>query len=140
MPDLRIRSLTLPAAELGPPNPLPPLASPTAKRQPINVHHNVPARARERLGYGCDTSILPYRIQDQYNRQRQPRAFATIVLENDFLLATFLPELGGRLYSLLHKPSGRNLLYSNRVFQPANLATRNAWFSGGVEWNCSIPG
>ena len=140
MPDLRLETLTLPAASLGPPNPLPPLTSPTVKYTPINMHQNVPARVRKHIGYGCDVGVLPYRVQDQYNRERQPREFLTIVFENDHLHATFLPELGGRLYSLIHKSTSRNLLYSNPVFQPANLAVRNAWFSGGVEFNCSIPG
>ena len=68
---------------------------------------------------------------DVYKRQ---------VLENDILRATFLLELGGRLWSLLHKPSGRELLAVNPVFQAANLAIRNAWFSGGVEWNIGFVG
>jgi hypothetical protein len=63
-----------------------------------------------------------------------------VVLQNDYLTATFLPELGGRLISLFHRPSGRELLAKNPVFQPANLALRNAWFSGGIEWNAGQPG
>ena len=69
-----------------------------------------------------------------------PGTFAAAVLENETLRATFLLELGGRLWSLYHKPSGRELLSVNPVFQPANLAIRNAWFSGGVEWNIGIIG
>jgi tetratricopeptide (TPR) repeat protein len=61
--------------------------------------------------------------------------FRSVVLENEFLTATFLPELGGRLTSLLYRPLNRELLHRNPVFQPANLAIRNAWFSGGIEWN-----
>jgi hypothetical protein len=61
--------------------------------------------------------------------------FAAVVLENELLRATFLPELGGRLVSLFDKRDGRELLSRNPVFQPANLAIRNAWFSGGIEWN-----
>ena len=74
-------------------------------------------------------------MQDRYGRQRQPRDFQAIVIENENLKATFLPELGGRLMSLFHKPTNRELLFSNPVFQPANLATRDAWFAGGIEWN-----
>jgi hypothetical protein len=44
------------------------------------------------------------------------------------------------LWSLVHKPSGRELLEVNPVFQLANLAIRNAWFSGGVEWNIGTIG
>ena len=32
------------------------------------------------------------------------------------------------------------MLSVNPVFQPANLALRNAWFSGGVEWNIGTIG
>jgi len=62
------------------------------------------------------------------------------VLENEALRASFFLELGGRMWSLVHKPSGRELLEANPIFQPANLAIRNAWFSGGVEWNIGLRG
>ena len=65
----------------------------------------------------------------------EPLLMPGVRLGNEILKATFLPELGGRLISLLHKPLGRELLNRNPVFQPANLAIRNAWFSGGIEWN-----
>ena len=49
--------------------------------------------------------------------------------------ATFLPELGGRLYSLFDKENQRELLFTNPILQFANLSILNAWFSGGIEWN-----
>ena len=51
---------------------------------------------------------------------------AQLVLENDKLIATFLPEQGGRLWSLKNKATGKEVLYKNPVFQPANLGIRNA--------------
>ncbi len=62
------------------------------------------------------------------------------MLENDVLRATFLLGFGGRLWSLIHRPSGWELLFRNKVFQPANLGLRNAWFAGGVEWNIGATG
>jgi Domain of unknown function (DUF5107) len=47
---------------------------------------------------------------------------------------------GGRLWSLVHKPTGRELLHRNPNFWPANLALRNAWVAGGVEWNLGTIG
>ena len=38
------------------------------------------------------------------------------------------------------RQADRQLLYVNPVLQPANLALRNAWFSGGVEWNIGTRG
>ena len=56
------------------------------------------------------------------------------------LRATVALDLGGRLLSLYDRRADRQLLYSNPVVQPANLALRNAWFSGGVEWNIGTRG
>ncbi|MEP7240581.1 MAG: DUF5107 domain-containing protein [Devosia sp.] len=36
--------------------------------------------------------------------------------------------------------TGRDLVFRNPVFQPANLGSLNAWFSGGIEWNGLTPG
>ena len=92
------------------------------------------------VGKGGIRTLLPYTQQDNYTRDRKPRQFHAAILENDKLKAVFLPELGGRLWSLYHKGLQRELLYVNPVFQPANLALRNAWFSGGVEFNLGIRG
>nr|WP_239062924.1 DUF5107 domain-containing protein [Streptomyces sp. SID13031] len=85
-------------------------------------------------------TTLPALDQDGYDRKLVERALPSLVLENDHLRATILPSLGGRLYSLVHKESGEELLYRNPVLQPANLALRNAWFAGGVEWNLGSTG
>ncbi len=87
--------------------------------------------------YGHETGdrFLPYTMQDLYSREREMVSLKTIVMENDHIKAIFLPEYGMRLYSLYSKKEGRELLYVNPVFQLANLSIRNAWFSGGIEWN-----
>lgn len=83
---------------------------------------------------------MPYRMLDAYGRDLSPKSHRVAILESDRLRAIFLLDLGGRLWSLVHKPTGRELLYVNPVFQPANFAIRNAWISGGVEWNAGIFG
>lgn len=91
----------------------------------------------EKPGFGVETGfrVLPYRMQDLYEAVLAERDVPAIVLENDRLRATFLPTLGGRLYSLEDKQDGRELLFCNPVIKLGNLALRNAWFSGGIEWN-----
>lgn len=84
--------------------------------------------------------ILPYTMQDEYDRLRRPGVMETICLENEHLRAVFYPDYGGRMASLFDKDNGRELLFDNPVFQPANLALRNAWFSGGIEWNYPVFG
>ncbi len=138
--ELRIETWTMPAADLGPDNPLPPLRAVQDVHQSDLGDDAIPADMRRNMAYGHITTLLPYTLQDGYDRQHRPRDFRVAVLENEVLRATFLLELGGRLWSLFHKPSGRELLSVNPVFQPANLALRNAWFSGGVEWNIGTIG
>lgn len=131
--------LVLPAAALGPESPLPPLPGTTDVHATISSE-GVPEEVARDLGYGFPPCLLPYRVQDGYDRHRAPQEFPSLVLQNEVLRAVFLPGLGGRLASLTHLPTGRELLYRNPVFQPANLALRNAWFSGGVEWNLGTTG
>jgi hypothetical protein len=140
MSELRIDSWSMPAADLGPENPLPPLGSGRDLHGRIEASPDIPEEMLRNMGYGQVPSILPYTLQDGYTRHRHVRSFRVAVLENEILRATFLLEMGGRLWSLVHKPSGRELLEVNPVFQPANLALRNAWFSGGVEWNIGLTG
>lgn len=84
--------------------------------------------------------ILPYNKQDRYGHKKEAMQLTTIVMENESLRAQFLPQYGGRLYSLRNQKTKEELLFRNCVMQPANLAIRNAWFSGGIEWNIGYPG
>jgi len=140
MSEIRLEPLTMPAANLGPENPLPPILAAADVHAGSKIDASVSPEDRDFLGWGNPPGLLPYRLQDGYDRNRSPRTFNVVVLENEYLRATFFPELGGRLWSLAHKATGRELLARNPVFQPANLALRNAWFSGGVEWNLGWTG
>ncbi|MFD4689964.1 DUF5107 domain-containing protein [Streptomyces sp. NPDC058463] len=133
--------LTLPAARTGPENPL-------AALRPLDEMHAVSSRERDglprdmarQLGHEPLRTVLPVRILDGYGRDRTPTALDAIVIENDRLRATVLPGLGGRIHSLHHKPTGRELVYRNPVLQPADFALNGAWFSGGIEWNIGATG
>ncbi|NGO71912.1 DUF5107 domain-containing protein, partial [Streptomyces boncukensis] len=144
---VRRSTVTLPVAPLGPENPLPALL-------PLDEAHGpdvlgalteaeraaLPPGMARRTGYAPLRSVLPVRLRDSFGRTRVPGALDTLVLENDRLRATVLPGLGGRIASLHHKPTRRELLYVNPVFQPADFALNGAWFSGGIEWNIGATG
>ena len=89
-------------------------------------------------GYGRRKNSFPYNHYLSYTRTLSPKKFKTAVLENQYIKAVFLPELGGTLWELYDKKTGKNLLYTNDVIRYSNLAICNAWFSGGVEWNINI--
>ncbi len=134
MTELRLEGDTLPGATLGEESPLPIFRDRVTDRR-VALREPVPDEMWAYLGWQTGNRVLPYRLQDRYTRDRRPLTLPAIVLENEFLRATFWPSLGGRMVSLVAKPQQRELLYRNPVFQPANLALRNAWFAGGVEWN-----
>lgn len=92
------------------------------------------------VNYGMVEYGFPYKAQDNYTRKLQDREQITVVLENEYLKATFLPQFGGKLHSLFDKVANKELLFVNSVVRPCHLGVRNAWMSGGVEWNCGYVG
>ena len=112
-------------------NPLPAFR---ARKFAVSKHtEDFPETLKEGLAHVAKP--LPYLVQDRYSRRREVLKLKSFVLENEYLIARFLPEYGGRLHSLYDKKAGRDLLFTNPVIQPGNLAIRNAWLSGGIEWN-----
>lgn len=134
-----LNELSMPVAALGPENPLPPLAGLGLVTIPVDLSAADPEMACN-LAYGRPVTLLPYTVQDGYSRNLVDTRVRTAVVENEILRAEFLLDYGGRMWSLRHKPSGRELLHRNPILQPANLALRNAWFAGGVEWNLGTTG
>lgn len=127
-------------ANLGEMSCLPDIKNDDYIRAKLTVLPEVSPDESQHIGKGMIPTLLPYQIQSGYDRERKILEFDAAILENEYLKATFVTELGGRLWSLYDKKEERELLYANDVFQPGNLALRNAWFSGGVEWNVGIKG
>lgn len=130
----------MPGANLGIPNPLPDIKNQPDSHSAVTCDESVPAEDAKYVGWGGIHTILPYLIQDGYDRDKQLREYEAVILENDYIKAEFIPSFGGRLWSLYDKENKRHLLHRNPVFQPCNLAVRNAWISGGVEWNLGMTG
>jgi len=56
------------------------------------------------------------------------RTFKTYVLENRYLKATLVPEFGGRIVSLIYKPTGREQLYRTQVGVPYGMKAGNFYY------------
>src|SRR5262245_4560732 len=103
--------LTLPTYELGPADPNPPLFG--TRRRPV----------------------YPYPMLDTLTNRKVDKSYKAVFLENEYLRVTVLPELGGKLYAIYDKTTGRDVLYTNHVVKYAMVGIRGAWTSGGIEWN-----
>jgi hypothetical protein len=63
--------------------------------------------------------------------------YHTLVVENEYLKLTFLPEIGGRLYEVVYKPTGHRETYRNPVLKPSPWGPpEQGWWlaAGGIEW------
>jgi hypothetical protein len=83
-----------------------------------------------------DDPVYPYpRLEHGSVSSPQPRSYRALVLENDYVALTILPELGGRIYRWVDKATGRRLLYENPVVKPTQWGYRGWWLAaGGIEW------
>ena len=132
-------TLRLPAAELGPPSPLPAFAGLQRLPDPA-LSADLPDDLRARMAYGRLASPLPYAIQNGYGRTLAPRELPAIRLANDRLEASVLPGLGGRVWWLRDRRTNAELVFPNPRMQFANFGLTDAWCAGGIEWNLGSTG
>jgi tetratricopeptide (TPR) repeat protein len=85
-------------------------------------------------------NIYPYPMLDFISREKTNRTYQTVILENEYLRLTFLPELGGRIHEVIDKTTGQPMFYVNHVIKPGLIGQCGAWISGGVEWNTGPQG
>jgi len=85
-------------------------------------------------------NIYPYPMMDFLDRQKTNRTYRTVMLENEYLRITFIPELGGRIHQVVDKTTGADMFYVNKVIKPGLIGQCGAWISGGVEWNTGPQG
>jgi hypothetical protein len=98
---------------------------------------SIPTYAYEQAFYSpANDPISPYpRLDFDRVGPPSPRNYRLIVLENRYIKLTVLPQVGGRLYEAIYKPTGHNELYRNPVIKPGHFGERGWWLAaGGTEW------
>jgi len=78
--------------------------------------------------YPFTTYIMPFRPDSP-----KPRTYRAVFVENEYLKLTYLPELGGRFFSLYDKVRGREVFYRNDVIKPSHYNPRISWVQSGIE-------
>lgn len=82
----------------------------------------------------------PYFRYDGSTDEAKFTEWKTVVLENDRLHVTLLPEVGGKVWGATDKLTGEDFLYVNHVMKFRDIAMRGPWVSGGIEFNFGILG
>src|SRR5689334_4817716 len=102
---LRVTTLRASTAAIGDVDPLPLLDR--TLESPFELDPAVPAEIRSAASFGQPRSMYPYLMQNRYTRDRRPTELTCVELRNERLSARFLPQLGGRLWSLVDRATGR---------------------------------
>src|SRR5690554_45407 len=80
-------------------------------------------------------NFYPYPLKNKISDEGKEVEYDLYYLENDYFKISFLPDLGGKLYSAIDKRSGEDMFYRNPVIKPQLVGCTGAWTSGGIEFN-----
>ena len=84
--------------------------------------------------------IYPYFRYDGYTTMPEKKSWKVVELENDFLTIIIFPEIGGKIWSVIDKRSGKEMFYGNKVVKFRDISLRGPWTSGGIEFNYGVIG
>ena len=100
---------------------------PTCPFPPYNPYPNFePNRYRASYPYAKQTDLVDKPV---------PTRHRVVVLENRYVRATVLVDLGGRLFSLFDKVAGQETFMVPPTLKFQNVSNRGAWLAGGIEFN-----
>jgi len=77
--------------------------------------------------------VYPYMSYAETSNRPVPKKYRFIVLQNEYIKATICPDLGGKIYSLIHKSSGKEVLYVPDVIRYTRILPRFYFIAGGIE-------
>lgn len=82
----------------------------------------------------------PYFQYDGSSAAATTQTWTAVVMENEKVRVTILPEIGGKVWGALDKRTQREFIYFNHAVKFRNIAMRGPWCSGGIEFNFGIMG
>jgi len=82
-----------------------------------------------------DRASYPYANRTNLTGRQAPQVWRRLNLENEYLACSFLPDLGGHLYSCTDKRNGQPMFHANPSIKKALIGLRGAWVSLGIELN-----
>lgn len=77
--------------------------------------------------------VYPYMSYAETSNRPVAKKYRFVTLENEHLKVTICPDLGGKVYSMIHKPSGKEVLYVPDVVRYTRILPRFYFVAGGIE-------
>jgi hypothetical protein len=77
--------------------------------------------------------VYPYVSYCETAHRPVLQKYTFVVLENSHIKVTISPDLGGKVTSMVHKGSGKEVLYVPEVIRPTRILPRLYFVAGGIE-------
>jgi tetratricopeptide (TPR) repeat protein len=94
-----------------------------------------PMFLEKRVYQGSSGKVYPLPFTDRIAEKPIDRKWKAVWIENEFIRALVLPEIGGRIHILQDKTNGYDLIYNQPIIKPALVGLAGPWISGGIEFN-----
>ncbi len=94
-----------------------------------------PMFLEKRVYQGSSGRVYPLPYYDRIAETAVDHEWDAVVVENEYLEVTILPELGGRIHRMVDKTNGYDVIYYQPVIKPALVGLAGPWISGGIEFN-----
>lgn len=78
---------------------------------------------------GC----YPYETYYETSKRPELKYHQFVDLENDYIKVTICPDLGGKVYSIIHKASQKEVLFCEPIVRPIRILPRMFYVGGGIE-------
>ncbi|MDW7655890.1 MAG: DUF5107 domain-containing protein [Bacillota bacterium] len=105
---------------------------PTYVPEPAQI---LPVFFEKRPYQGASGKIYPLPYTDRLSDSKTNTKYKVAVLENDYIKARVLPEIGGKVQQAYDKKNEIDFVYHNTVIKPAMIGLAGPWVSGGIEFN-----
>ena len=77
--------------------------------------------------------VYPYVSYCETANRPALQKYTFLVLENEHIKVTISPDIGGKVTSIVHKGSGKEVLYVPQVIRPTRILPRFYFVAGGIE-------
>lgn len=80
-----------------------------------------------------------YHINSWHDNEIVEEQYQALVIENEYIKLTLVPEFGGRIISFIYKPTGHEQLYQNPVGAPYGINEGNFYYNWLMVWGGIFP-